>query len=74
MTTDQAKVLIKSDPDFIYSKRFNYSLAELKRRHPDECPERIIAAVLMITEDDVREHYDRVVAKLRKRMAAGDSL
>ena len=68
MTSDQARHLIKTDGDFIYSKRFNYSLRELKRRHPEECPDRIIAAVLMITEDDVKELYERVVAKLQRLM------
>lgn len=73
MTTQQAKTLIESDPDFIYSKRFNYSLDELLKRHPDGCPNRIIASVLMVTEDDVEEWYRRIVVKLRDAMGV-DSL
>lgn len=68
MTTQQAKLLIESDPDFIYSKRFNYSLDELVKRHPDGCPNRVIASVLMVTEDDVDEWYQRIVLKLRAVM------
>jgi hypothetical protein len=71
VTTSQAKQLIESDPDFIYSKRFNYSLAELQKRYPDGCPDRIIAAVLMITEDDVEAIYQKIVVKLRNAMGVG---
>jgi hypothetical protein len=71
MTTAQAKALIESDPDFIYSKRFNYSLKELQLRYPDGCPDRIIAAVLMITEDDVEAVYQKIVLKLRNCMGLG---
>jgi hypothetical protein len=73
MTTQQAKTLIESDEDFVYSKRSNYSIAELMKRHPDGCPNRIIASVLMVTEDDVDEWYARIVTKLRNAMGV-DSL
>jgi hypothetical protein len=68
MTTEQARHLIHTDDQFIYSKRFNYSLEELMKRHPDGCPNRVIASVLMITEDDVDELYEQIVAKLRSAM------
>jgi hypothetical protein len=73
MTTAQAKLAIEADPDFIYSKRFNYSLVELKRRYPEGCPDRIVAAVLMITEDDVEAIYKRIVLKLRESMGVSDA-
>lgn len=68
VNADQARLLILNDPDFIYSKRFNYSLKNLKKRYPEEIPDRITAAVLMITEDDIQEIYDRCVKKLREVM------
>lgn len=68
MTTLQAKALLENDPDFLYSKRYNYSLAELKRRHPEGCPDRMVAAVLLITEDDVAERYARIVQDLREEL------
>jgi hypothetical protein len=74
VTTADAQILIQSDPDYIYSKRFNYSLNELKERYPDGCPDRIIAAVLMITEDDVQIWYEKIVEKLRNQMGLTDSL
>lgn len=68
MTPEEAKQLIAEDAEFIYSKRFNYSLTELLKRYPDGCPDRIIAAVLMITEEDVEDMYQRIVEKLRAKM------
>lgn len=72
MTTQQAKLLIETDDDFVYSKRHNYSLAELRRRHPEGCPDRVIAAVLLVTEDDVEARYQVIVTKLRAHMRAGE--
>lgn len=72
MTTAQAKALIETDPSFIYSKRFNYDIQELLRRYPEGCPNRIIAAVLLVTEDDVEMRYRQIVAKLRSTMGAGE--
>jgi hypothetical protein len=72
VTTLQAKTLLENDPDFIYSKRHNYSLAELKKRHPEGCPDRLVAAVLLITEDDVDARYTRIVETLRAQLT--DSL
>jgi DNA-binding NarL/FixJ family response regulator len=73
MTTQQAKTLIESDPDFVYAKRFNYSIEEVLKRHPDGCQNRMIASILMVTEDDVDEWYRRIVEKLRDAMGV-DSL
>lgn len=72
MTTLQAKALLDNDPDFVYSKRHNYSLAELERKHPEGCPDRLIAAVLLITEDDAEERLARIIEILRADMV--DSL
>ena len=68
MTSAQAKMLIETDPDFIYSKRFGYSLAELEKRYPEGAPTRIIAAVFMISEDEVRIRYQQVIGKLRRHI------
>jgi helix-turn-helix protein len=65
MNTAQAKQLIEEKEDFVYSKRFEYSLKKVMERYPDGCPDRIIAAVLLITEDEVQEIYETVVNKLR---------
>lgn len=70
MTTDQARHLILTDETFVYTKRFEYNIHKLKERYPDEAPVRVIAAVLMITEDDVEAEYERIVRKLRQHMGA----
>lgn len=72
MTTDQARKLIHEDEDFVYCKRFNFSLAEMEKRHPDGCPDRLIAAVLMITEDDVTNELTAIVLQLRDEMGVED--
>jgi hypothetical protein len=68
MTTDQARHLILNDETFVYSKRFEYDVHKLKERYPEEAPTRIIAAVFMITEDEVESEYERIVRKLRAVM------
>jgi hypothetical protein len=72
VTTAEARSLIVNDESFIYSKRFNYDLKELEERYPDGCPDRVTAAVLMITEDDVESHYQRIVRILRNTMGVRD--
>ena len=68
MTAQEARKLIEESPDFIYLKRFEYSLANLVSRHPEGVSDRVIAAALMLTEDDVEEMYVAIVQKLRVAM------
>ena len=68
MTTDEVKNKIKEDEDFVYVKRFDYSLSKLLERYPEGCPNRVIAQALMVTEDDVDAMYNDIVAKLRGRI------
>jgi len=66
---DQKKAeLVRTDPDFIAIKRFNYDLDDLLERYPDGVPDHIIAAALLITEAQVQEMYDGIVLKLRETM------
>jgi len=68
MTDDEAKQQILTDPDFVYSKRFNFSLEKLMDRYVDGPPKRIQAQVLMITENELEEIYEQAIQKLRKFM------
>lgn len=70
MNVTQAKLLLEQDPDFIVSKRHNYSLAQLADRHPDGCPDRLIAAVLLMTEDEVAERREAIIRRLREAVGA----
>jgi hypothetical protein len=71
MTEEEATHLIHTDPDFVVARRFGNSLKRLEQRYekePDGCPDHVVAAVLLMTEEQVREAMDRVVVKLRDLM------
>lgn len=74
MTPEQVKQMIENDPDFIASKRYSYSLAKLLERYPDGCPDRVIATVLQMSEEEVEVLYQKIVYKLRHHMKVDDSL
>ena len=69
MTTEEAMQLINSDPDFVYLKRYDYSLAAVMDRYPDGCPDHTIAKALMITPEDVERIYLDIVARLKVKLA-----
>jgi hypothetical protein len=64
----EAKQRVAEEENFVYLKRFDFSLAQLAERHPSGVPDRVIAAALMVTEDDVRDMYEEIVLKLRRAM------
>lgn len=68
MKGSEAKLRVAEEADFVYLKRFDFSLAKLVERHPVGVPDRVIAAALMVTEDDVRDMYEDIVLKLRRAM------
>ena len=61
-----------TDPNYIASKRFGYSLEQLLQRYPDGCPDRVIAQALLIPEEEVEEVYKSIVQKLRDVMLPED--
>jgi hypothetical protein len=73
MDEEEAKRMLESDPEWIASKRFGHSLTKLMERYPEGCPDRIIAAALMIDESEIEERYKTIVLKLRGHMGV-DSL
>jgi len=68
MTEEEARRKVNEDPDFVHTKRYEYSLALLEERYPDGAPDNIIANALMIEEEEVEVEYDRVVEKMRDLM------
>lgn len=68
MTADEAKKKIDTDPDFIFSKRFNNSLKKCLERFPEGAPNKVIAQCLIVTEDEVELIHTQVIEKLRKIM------
>lgn len=61
---------IREDPDYVFLKRFDYSLARTLERYPEGCPDRVIAHALMIAEDEIEEIYEQAVARLKILMGA----
>jgi hypothetical protein len=68
MKGDEARERIATEPDFIFLKRFDYSLASLVQKHPGGVSNRVVAAALMVTEDDVDDIYENIILKLREIM------
>jgi hypothetical protein len=68
MKGDEARERIATEPDFIFLKRFDYSLASLVQKHPGGVSNRVVAAALMVTEDDVDDIYENIILKLRDIM------
>lgn len=68
MTHDEAKKLVEFDPEFIYSKRFEYSLDKCIDRYPEGAPDKVIAQCLMMTEEEVEDTFQSVIKKLQKVM------
>ena len=64
--------LIEKDPEFIWSKRFNYSIEPLLVRYPGGCPDRIIAQVLLLEEKDVDRVYENILVKIRSLIGVID--
>ena len=72
MTYEEAKKRVETEADFVYSKRFDFSLQKCLDRYPDGAPNRIIAQCLMLTEEEVEQIYQDVVQKLRVVMKVQD--
>ncbi len=68
MKGTEVRERILHDIDFVYLKRFDYSLKNLVARHPEGVPNRVIAAALMMTEEDVEDLYQTIIEKLRQTM------
>lgn len=68
MTPSQVRQKIDSDPDFIWSKRFDFSLKKLLERYPNGAPQHIIESALQMTTDEVEDTYEGIIERLRTEM------
>lgn len=68
MTTTEIRRKLVHEPDYVFLKRFDFSLAKLVEKYPEGVPDRVIAQGLLLTEEDVREIYEHIVLKLRRTM------
>jgi hypothetical protein len=74
MTSDEIKTLISDDEDYVYLKRFNFSLRNVLERYSDGCPDRIIAQALCMSEEEVNEMYEYIIIRLRAFMGVSEDL
>jgi hypothetical protein len=68
MTLEEIHDLINKDEDFIYSKRFDFSLKKLTERYPDGAPVKVIAQVLLISEEEVDRLLEEAIKTIRTQM------
>lgn len=68
MKTKEVQRLISEDPDFVYLKRFDFSLDKVLERFPDGVPNRMISQALMITEEEVDEIAQSAIIKIRQAL------
>jgi hypothetical protein len=59
---------VETDPDFVALSRYGYSLDRVVESHPEGCPDRMIAAALMISEVELESIYANIVQKLRDNL------
>lgn len=57
--------MLATDPDYILTKRFGFSLKRLLERYPDGAPDSVIAVALGISEAEVERRYQNIVGVLR---------
>lgn len=72
MTGTEVRRKVKHDPDFVYLKRFNYSIQELLERYPEGAPDRLIAQGLLLTEEELDTLYENILEKLRRAMGVNN--
>lgn len=65
MTPQQVRHKIDSDPDFIWSKRFDFSLKKLLERYPNGAPQHVIESALQMSSEEIEDTYDGIIDKLR---------
>lgn len=66
MTSHEARERLATEQDFIYSKRFDFSLKKLLERYPEGAPTKVIAQSLMLTEDELQELEASIIIKIRQ--------
>ncbi len=65
--------VVSHDPDYIDIRRFGFSVTKLMERYgEDGCPDHVIAAALMIPEEEVEAQYQRVIQKMRDHIGVDE--
>lgn len=62
--------MLATDPDYILTKRFGFSMKRLMDRYPDGAPDSVIALALGVTEAEVERRYQNIITVIRGRVGA----
>lgn len=68
VSVQEAKKRLIDDRDFVYSKKFKYSLKNILRKYPDGVPLKIISQVLLMSEDELSDLEETIVLKIRQKL------
>lgn len=66
------KQRILDEEDFIYCPRLGNSLHRLLDKNVDGVGDERIEKVLLMTKEELEEHYERALNKLRKALGVGE--
>jgi hypothetical protein len=69
---EKLKEKILTDPDFIYSPKYDNSLDKFMHRHDEGVESSHAAKVLLMEEQEVDDIYEEAVNNLKKLMGAND--
>lgn len=68
MDKDDVTKKIKEDEDFIRCPKCDNSLTKFLMKNSEGVEDSVIAKLLMISEEKVKELYEDAISKLRKQM------
>jgi hypothetical protein len=69
---EKLKEKILTDPDFIYSPKYDNSLDKFMHRHDEGVESSHAAKVLLMEEQEVDDIYEEAINNLKKLMGAND--
>ena len=65
------KKRIMEEEDFIYCPRLGNSLERLMEKNADGVDDERIEKVLLMPKEEIEEHYENALKKLRKALGVG---
>ena len=67
---DKSEIIkrIQADEDYIRCPKCHNSLVRFMTKNPEGVEDKVIARVLMISEEEVKDIYDKAVSRLRSQM------
>jgi hypothetical protein len=68
MDKDEIQKKIRGEEDYVRSPKCSNSLAKFLVKNPDGVEDNIIARLLMMPEEQVKEVYEEAVEMLREQM------